>query len=231
MQEEKTPSMTRRNFLASSGAVLAASATPFAASPLKAQQKPLKLALVGTGSRGTFTWGIPVAKNYSDVVQFVGLCDVNGKRVKVSQGMIGTNAPTYTDFDKMVQETKPDAVMVTTTCGTHWRYTTRAMQLGCDAISEKAMCTDEEQCQAIFDTQRETGKKVTVTFNARHSPGAKKMKELLMDKAIGDVIAVDFHEYLDTSHGADYFRRWHRLKENSGTLLVHKASHHFDQAN
>ncbi len=57
------------------------------------------------------------------------------------------------------------------------------------------------------------------------------MKELLLKKAIGDLVSVDFHEYLDTSHGADYFRRWHRLKENSGTLLVHKASHHFDLAN
>src|SRR5256885_9875731 len=53
----------------------------------------------------------------------------------------------------------------------------------------------------------------------------------LFRSALGDVISVDFHEYLDTHHGADYFRRWHRLKQNSGTLLVHKASHHFDLAN
>src|SRR5437763_392954 len=50
-------------------------------------------------------------------------------------------------------------------------------------------------------------------------------------KGYSDVVSVDFHECLDTSHGADYFRRWHRLKQNSGTLLVHKASHHFDLAN
>ena len=29
----------------------------------------------------------------------------------------------------------------------------------------------------------------------------------------------------------DYFRRWHRRKENSGGLLVHKATHHFDMIN
>jgi len=98
-------------------------------------------------------------------------------------------------------------------------------------MTEKPLCTDEEQCLSILDAQRKSGKKVTVTFNARHDPEAKKVKELLMEKAVGDVISVDFHEYLDTSHGADYFRRWHRLKENSGTLLVHKASHHFDLAN
>ena len=220
--------MTRRDFIQISGAGMAAAA----ASPVSAQGgKPLRLALVGTGNRGTMTWGIPVAKGYTDAVQFVGLCDINPKRVKVAQGMIGTSAATFTDFDEMVKQTKPDAVMVTTTCGTHYRYVVRSMELGVNPITEKAMCTDEAQCQAIIDTQKRTGKKVTVTFNARHSPGAKRVRQLLQEKAIGDVIAVDFHEYLDTSHGADYFRRWHRLKENSGTLLVHKASHHFDQAN
>jgi len=45
------------------------------------------------------------------------------------------------------------------------------------------------------------------------------------------VFSVDFEWILDTRHGADYFRRWHRRKENSGGLLVHKATHHFDLIN
>ena len=40
-----------------------------------------------------------------------------------------------------------------------------------------------------------------------------------------------FHDYLDVEHGASYFRRWHGKKRFSGSLLVHKASHHFDQMN
>ena len=43
--------------------------------------------------------------------------------------------------------------------------------------------------------------------------------------------SVHFEWVLDTAHGADYFRRWHRDKANSGGLLVHKASHHFDLVN
>ncbi|MCX6625555.1 MAG: Gfo/Idh/MocA family oxidoreductase [Acidobacteria bacterium] len=227
MEPEIHSSLSRRNFIAGAGATLAAMSGPLAGQ----SPKRLRLALVGTGMRGTLTWGIPVAKGYGDIVEFVGLCDINAKRVKASQGMIGTSAPVFTDFDLMVKQTRPDAVMITTTCATHYRYIVRAMELGVDAITEKAMCTDEAQCQAIIDTQKRTGRKVTVTFNARHGVEDKKVKSLLMEKAVGDVIAVDFHEYLDTTHGADYFRRWHRLKENSGTLLVHKASHHFDQAN
>ena len=223
--------MNRRKFIAGSSAALAA--TSFSAANLSATtpQRKLKMAIVGTGSRGSFTWGREVMAGYSDVVEIVGLCDHNGKRVEVAKKLIGTAAPTFTDFDRMIRETRPETVMVTTVDAIHARYIIRAMELGCDVMSEKPLCTDEQQAQAIIDAQKKTGKKITVTFNARHGLKDKKVKELLMQKAIGDLISVDFHEYLDTSHGADYFRRWHRLKENSGTLLVHKASHHFDQAN
>jgi predicted dehydrogenase len=223
--------MNRRKFIASSSAALAATACSGANLSSAANQRKLKVAIVGTGSRGSFTWGREVVQKFSDVVEIIGLCDHNGKRVEAAKQLIGTGAPTFTDFDKMVKETRPDAVTVTTVDATHARYIIRAMELGCDVISEKPLCTDEEQCQAILDAQKRTGKKITVTFNARHGLKHKKIKELLMQKAIGNLISIDFHEYLDTSHGADYFRRWHRLKENSGSLLVHKASHHFDLAN
>jgi predicted dehydrogenase len=218
--------LNRREFIAAGAATLAACSTNAIT-----QSRKLRMAIVGTGSRGSFTWGQEVVKGYSDVVDIVGLCDHNGKRVEVAKKLIGTNAPTFTDFARMIHATKPDTVTVTTVDGTHAKYIIRAMELGCDVMSEKPLCTDEQQCQAILDAQKKTGKKITVTFNARHGLKDKKLKSLLLEKAIGDVISVDFHEYLDTSHGADYFRRWHRMKANSGTLLVHKASHHFDQAN
>ena len=221
--------MDRRKFIANSSAALAATAcsTNFSI----AAQRKLRMAIVGTGSRGTFTWGQEVVKGYSDVVEIVGLCDHNGKRVEAAKKLIGISAPTFTDFDRMIREVKPDTVTVTTVDGTHAKYIIRAMELGCDVMSEKPLCTDEQQCQAILNAQKKTGKKITVTFNARHGVKEKKLKAMLLEKTIGDVISVDFHEYLDTSHGADYFRRWHKMKANSGTLLVHKASHHFDQAN
>lgn len=232
MFEFEFSNINRRSFLAGGAAALAASAVSFASSPLAAAQgKKLRVAIVGTGSRGSSTWGRPVVEHFSDVVDIVGLCDINAKRVEVAKKHIGVEAPTFVDFDAMIAQVKPDAVIVTTVDATHYRYNVRAMELGCDVITEKPMCTDEEQCQEIIDTQKKTGRKVTVTFNARHGRVAKKVKQLLLEKAVGDLISVDFHEYLNTSHGADYFRRWHRLKENSGTLLCHKASHHFDQAN
>ena len=150
---------------------------------------------------------------------------------EASKELSGAKAPTYVEFDAMIRETKPDVVLVTTMDSVHYIYIIRAMQLGVDVITEKPLCTDEQQCQAILYAERKYGRKLTVAFNARHFAAAKKVKQLLLEKAIGDVISVDYHEYLNTSHGASYFRRWHRLKENSGTLLCTKACHHFDQVN
>ena len=93
------------------------------------------------------------------------------------------------------------------------------------------MTTDEHKCQQIIDAEQRTGRKVHVTFNYRYSPHRRKIFELLRSGVIGKVTSADFHWYLDVHHGADYFRRWHRLRENSGSLLVHKATHHFDLLN
>jgi predicted dehydrogenase len=105
------------------------------------------------------------------------------------------------------------------------------MESGCDVITEKPMTTDEVKAQAIIDTIKKTGKKLRVTFNYRYAPHNTKIRELIMDDTIGDIHSVHFEWMLNTEHGADYFRRWHRDKRNSGGLLVHKSTHHFDLVN
>jgi predicted dehydrogenase len=122
-------------------------------------------------------------------------------------------------------------VIVTTKDAAHSDYIVRAMQLGCDVMTEKPLTTDEKKCRAILEAQRRTGRRCTVTFNYRYSPPRTQVKDLLMSGIIGQVLSVDFHWLLDTHHGADYFRRWHSHKANSGGLMVHKATHHFDLVN
>lgn len=193
--------------------------------------RKLRVVLVGTGVRGSSTWGKTLIENYSDVLEMVGLCDINTKRMEYAKRFMGAGCPTYTDFDKMVKETKPDSVIVTTMDSFHAKYICRAMELGCNVITEKPLATDEMMCQDIIDTERKTGQKVTVTFNYRYSPETERIKKILMAKEIGDITSVDFNYYLDTDHGASYFRRWHGFKQFSGSLLVHKSTHHFDLMN
>jgi predicted dehydrogenase len=86
-------------------------------------------------------------------------------------------------------------------------------------------------CQRILDATKRTGRHLRVTFNYRYSPPRTQVKDILMSGEIGEVLSVDFHWMLNTHHGADYFRRWHGEKKNSGGLMIHKASHHFDLVN
>lgn len=187
--------------------------------------------MVGTGHRGTGMWGVDVLKEHSDRVEFVGLCDINPGRAETSKAMMNLGCPTYTNFDQMMKEQKPELLIVTTVDSTHDTYIIKGMEYGADIVTEKPMTTDEKKCAAIINAEQRTGRKVIVTFNYRYSPHRTKMYELLRAGTIGTITSVDFHWYLDVYHGADYFRRWHRLRKNSGSLLVHKSTHHFDLLN
>lgn len=191
---------------------------------------------VGTGGRARFFYEA-VATTYADTSEIVAFCDVNQTRMNYANSRLeelgAQKVPTYKhhEFDKMIEEIKPDCVIVTSVDRTHDWYIIRAMELGCDVITEKPMTIDEKRAQNIIDTQKRTGRNVRVSFNYRYAPHNTKVRELIMDGVIGDVFSVHFEWFLDTNHGADYYRRWHRNKENSGGLLVHKATHHFDLVN
>ncbi|MBI2912588.1 MAG: Gfo/Idh/MocA family oxidoreductase [Chloroflexi bacterium] len=190
-----------------------------------------RYALVGCGVRGISMYARPIVKYYSDVAQLAGICDTNRTRMQACRQACETDIAMFTDFDEMLRQARPDTIIVCSIDRTHHDYIIRALEAGCDAITEKPMTIDDEKCRAILDAERQTGQRVIVTFNYRYSPQHQQIKRLLKDGAIGRVLSVDFAWPLDYIHGADFFRRWHRRLENSGGLLVHKATHHFDLIN
>lgn len=196
-----------------------------------------KYVLVGPGGRAEFFYGAMV-ENYRDTCELVAFCDINQTRMDYANRLLEEKydhpkIATYKadEFDEMIAKEKPDIVIVTTVDRTHHIYIVRAMELGCDVITEKPMTVDAEKTQEIIDAIDRTGREVRVTFNYRYAPHNTKIREIIRDGVIGDVYSINFEWALDTQHGADYFRRWHRNKNNSGGLLVHKSTHHFDLVN
>lgn len=198
--------------------------------------KTMKYAIVGTGARHAM-FRKAVTETHAESNELVALCDVNPARLALSAGKIqnqsGNGIATYRaeEFGRMISEQKPDTVIVTTPDYLHDKYIVEALRAGCNVMTEKPMTIDIARLKRILDAQRETGKSVAVTFNYRYTPARTQIKDLLMSGAIGDITAIDFRWYLDRVHGADYFRRWHRYKDKSGGLLVHKSTHHFDLLN
>jgi predicted dehydrogenase len=229
--------MDRRDFLKTvsvAGAGLALGGSSLFAADGATKRR--RYAIVGVGSRYAM-YHDAIEKTYREHAELVAFCDLNPGRLKVAQARSGRNgAPVpraylHGDFDTMIRETKPDVVIVTTMDSTHDEYLVRAMDAGVDVVTEKPMTTDPVKCQRILDACARTGKHVRVLFNYRYSPPRTQVKDLLMSGAIGEVRSVDFQWLLNTHHGADYFRRWHGEKKNSGGLMIHKATHHFDLVN
>ncbi|NMA22546.1 MAG: Gfo/Idh/MocA family oxidoreductase [Spirochaetales bacterium] len=196
-----------------------------------------RYAQVGTGGRARMFYEA-IAVDYKESCELVAFCDMSQVRMDYSNKTLQEKCnhppvPTYlhTDFDRMIDEQKPDVVIVTTVDRTHDHYIIRAMELGCDVICEKPITTDEHKAQEILDAQKKYGKEIRVTFNYRYAPHHTKIRELIASGVIGEVYSVHFEWLLNTDHGADYYRRWHRNKVNSGGLLVHKSTHHFDLVN
>ncbi len=231
--KNKQTTFNRRDFVAMSTTAIAGLLLSNTASGMMMGQgvSRKKIALVGTGIRGITFWGRRLVEKYGDILEFVGLSDINPGRLEFGKNYIGADCPTFVDFEEMMKKTKPDILVVTTVDSNHHEFIIKGLKMGADVITEKPMTTDEVKCQQILDAERETGRKVIVGFNYRYNPHYTELKDMLMNERVGRITSVDFNWYLNVYHGASYFRRWHGLRDMGGTLWVHKATHHFDLLN
>lgn len=216
---------------------------------MTSQTEPQRYALIGTGARSQM-YLAALARTHSDVGRLELWADTNPGRLELSSHHFAadgapaddgaashhgvarlpeTVAPA--DFAAEVARRGITKVIITTPDFTHARLAVEALDAGADVIIEKPLTIDADGVRAISEAVERAGRSVTVTFNYRYSPRNAALKALIASGEIGEVTSVHFEWVLDTAHGADYFRRWHREKKNSGGLLVHKSTHHFDLVN
>ncbi|MGP9488403.1 Gfo/Idh/MocA family protein [Glutamicibacter sp. 363] len=192
--------------------------------------------LIGTGNRCEM-YLTAILGEHTDVAELVALSDPNPGRIEYYQDVVEQTFGQRLDaFDPAqladyVAEHEINRVIITSPDYTHADLVCAALRAGADVIVEKPLTIDAASTTRIAAAVAETGREVIVTFNYRYSPRNTALKKAIDDGLIGEVTSIDFSWVLDTVHGADYFRRWHRIKENSGGLLVHKSSHHFDLVN
>ncbi|TDD20901.1 Gfo/Idh/MocA family oxidoreductase [Kribbella turkmenica] len=192
--------------------------------------------MAGTGSRAQ-AYVRAIFQEHPEEAELVALLDPNPGRLAFHDRQVkalgGPELPQYgaDDLERMIKEQSVDRVVVTSPDHTHAHVVSRILRAGADVIVEKPLTIDADGTRQIVDAMNDSGKSVVVTFNYRYSPRNSALRRLIADGEIGAVTSVEFQWALDTRHGADYFRRWHREKRFSGGLLVHKASHHFDLVN
>ncbi|MFD8335984.1 Gfo/Idh/MocA family protein [Streptomyces solisilvae] len=195
---------------------------------------PSRAVVVGTGSRAQmFTEALARRPH----LRVAALCDPNPVRIAHHQRLLKEagepEAATWSpvEFERRLRADDIQEVVVTCVDALHDGYIVPALRAGCRVVTEKPMTTDAAKCRRILETVGETRNHLTVAFNYRFNPVHEEVHRQLSGGAIGEVLSVHFEWLLDTRHGADYFRRWHREKQHSGGLMVHKSSHHFDLVN
>ena len=199
-----------------------------------------RFAVVGTGHRAGMYVDALVGPHKS-VGEIVAWLDPNPGRIDYYDALVGerlgldgpAGLPRYgvRDLEEMIVREGVEKVIITTPDCFHAEMIARTLRAGADVVVEKPLTIDAAGCDHIANAVAETGREVVITFNYRYAPRNSSLREVIASGEIGDVTSVHFEWALDTVHGADYFRRWHRNKENSGGLLIHKSSHHFDLVN
>lgn len=195
-----------------------------------------RYAVAGLGHRSSM-YVTAILGEHADVAELVAFCEPNPTRLAAYTAIAetaGTRAvPGYTPdaLEQMIREQRVDTVIVTTPDHAHAQLVDRALRAGADVVVEKPLTISAEGCRIINAAVEETGRNVVMTFNYRYAPRNSELKRVIASGEIGEVTSVHFEWVLDTVHGADYFRRWHRNKDSSGGLLIHKSSHHFDLVN
>lgn len=195
---------------------------------------PTRYALIGSGHRAQMYLDA-IAGPHADVAELVALLDINPTRREFHRdrhpAFEGVVLAGPDQLEDVIRDQRVDRVIVTSVDRLHAEHVVRSLEAGADVIVEKPLTIDAPSARAIQDAIDRTGRRVVVTFNYRYSPRNTALKQVIASGEIGEVVSVTFEWVLDVQHGADYFRRWHREKANSGGLFIHKAAHHFDLVN
>ncbi|MBR7107049.1 MAG: Gfo/Idh/MocA family oxidoreductase [Lentisphaeria bacterium] len=199
-----------------------------------------RYAVCGVSARAIGMYIRPMMQSFSHCAELVAMLDIDPLRFQVCKDLVpevvGKNIAEYTVtlenwkevFDRMIEEQKVDAVLVVCKDCHHVDYIVRGLELGLDVISEKPMTTNIADARRVVEAEDKSKGKLICTFNYRYNPIHRKLRELIVDGKIGRVTHVDLTWYIDIKHGSSYFNRWNRMRENSGSLSIHKSSHHFD---
>ncbi|WP_026675630.1 Gfo/Idh/MocA family protein [Alkalihalobacterium bogoriense] len=194
-----------------------------------------KIAICGVSNRAMGMFIEPIVTKFSKDNTIVGLLDSDDRRFElcISKFPELHAVPKYRpdSFSKMIKETGANTIIVTSRDDTHIDYILQGLAHDVTVITEKPMVTTAKDAKRVMEAEAKSKGKVIVAFNYRYNPYHRKIKELILEGKIGRVTSVDLNWYIDTYHGASYFKRWNRNREYSGGLSIHKSTHHFDLVN
>lgn len=187
----------------------------------------LRIGLVGLGRLGKIH--AEILSGQISNVDLVAVCTLDDKEKSWAVSKLGLSATCcFSDFEKMLDEAKLDAVVLASPSSYHFNQTYLALSLGIHVFCEKPLAVKEEKIQNLFDIlNTNSGLVCQVGFMRRFDPVYMKAKEKIVNGDIGEIIL--FRGYsLDPISEIHNFLKF--LPSSSGQFLD-MAVHDIDMAN
>lgn len=138
-----------------------------------------KICTIGCGGMASSGHG-PSFRKYAqereDVI-LAACCDLDAGKAEIYREKFGFQKA-YTDMKTMLDAEKPDAVSLVVPVNLTERLSIQVMEMGYPVILEKPPGMDREQTLRMIETAERTGVFNQVSFNRRHMPIVRRVKEL-----------------------------------------------------
>jgi predicted dehydrogenase len=163
-------------------------------------------------------------------VQFAYVFDPSERSRAQAAELLGRPAA-VSRYSEMLEDPRVSWVMIGSPNHLHAEHAIAALRAGKDVFCEKPLATTVEDCLAIRDAVRASGRQFVVGFTLRYSPFYREVHRLVSAGTIGKLISFEFNETLDFNHGGYILGDWRRLTSLSGGHLLEKCCHDIDIAN
>lgn len=148
----------------------------------------LRIAVVGAGY-----WGPNLARNFStsDEWDLLAICDLDPDRARVVAGLVSGAPEVYTDLAELLAREDLDAVAVATPARTHHAVALAALRAGKHVLVEKPLADSRERAGEMVREAAERGLTLMADHTYCYTPAVLKIRELIQDGALGDLLFVD----------------------------------------
>ena len=145
----------------------------------------MRVAVIGVGSMG-----FNHLRVYSELdgVQLVGISDVSAERLETLKSRF--QVPAYTDYRKLIENEKPDAVSITVPTSEHEQVATFALRAGVNVLVEKPIASTVEEGQRLIDLAQEVDRKLMVGHIIRFNPAMQALKARLDSGELGKIFQI-----------------------------------------
>jgi predicted dehydrogenase len=228
---------TRRLFLGAAAAV-----TTSALRAPAGESEPIRVAVIGTGARGT---DLLRALTTLDDVELVGVCDDYPPHLDQATRYAGPKAKPFTNYRALLDKVRPQAVVIAVPLALHYRIASDCLDAGCDVFLEKTMCFTLDEARRLAKEVAESKRVFQVGLQRRANPIYKQAVAMIETGLIGQVTAIKAQWHRHNSwrrpvpvprsdpgwSALEHRLNWRLYKATSGGLMTELGSHQLDIAN